>query len=293
LEKLKKPAVLALADGTVFKGTAIGVTGETSGEIVFNTSMTGYQEILTDPSYANQILTFTYPHIGNVGVNSEDIESNSVHVSGLIVRTLSEHYSNYRAEGSLQDYLVDNKVVGISNIDTRALVLHLRDNGAQMGVVDSSGATVDELVDKAKALPSIEGQDLVQQVTTDVVYRWTEGVWKPGGAGYRKYTEVQLSSRPHIVALDLGIKFNILRLLIDQGFRVTVVPANTKTAEIVALKPNGIFISNGPGDPAAVKYSIETVKQLVGKYPIFGICLGHQVLGLSLGAHYLIRYLRS
>lgn len=279
----KIPATLALADGTCFRGISIGSEGEASGEVVFNTSMTGYQEILTDPSYSNQMLTFTCPHIGNVGVNSEDVESAKVQVAGIILRTLSEHYSNFRAEKSLGEYLKENAVVGIAEIDTRALVLHLRDNGSQMGIIKSGTCNEKELVAQARALPSIEGMDLVRAVTTEKPYEWRQGTWRLG-VGFKEFTALELESRPHVVALDFGIKYNILRLLIDQGFRVTVVPADSSASEILNYQPQGVFLSNGPGDPGAVHYGIETVKQLIGKKPIFGICLGHQILGHALGA---------
>lgn len=281
--RARKPAVLALADGKVFKGYAIGAEGEATGEVVFNTSMSGYQEILTDPSYAFQILTFTCPHIGNVGVNDEDVESGRVQVAGLIVRELSEHYSNYRAQMSLDEYLIKNKITGIGGIDTRALVLHLRTAGAQMGVISSSGAAVDELVDKARALPSMEGLDLAKTVSTAEPYDWSEGSWELG-RGYRKYAAEELSGRLAVVAFDYGIKYNILRRLTDVGFRVRVVPAQAKAEEVLCLNPDAFFLSNGPGDPAAVTYAVETVRKLVGKKPLFGICLGHQILGLALGA---------
>ncbi len=279
----RQEATLALADGTVFKGYAIGAEGESTGEVVFNTSMTGYQEILTDPSYVGQMLTFTYPHIGNVGVNSEDVESAKVHVSGMICRELSEHFSNYRATGSLNDYLINNKVTGIGGIDTRALTLHLRDNGSQMGVIRSGECNAKELVAQARSLPSMEGQDLVMKITTPKPYEWRQGTWKLGH-GYKDYSEKELSGRPLVVAIDCGIKYNILRLLIENGFRVLVVPATTTAQEILAHNPQGVFLSNGPGDPAVVHYVIESVKALVGKKPMFGICLGHQILGIALGA---------
>jgi carbamoyl-phosphate synthase small subunit len=281
--KTKKQAILALADGTVFRGCSIGAEGETSGEVVFNTSMYGYQEILTDPSYAFQILTFTYPHIGNVGVNAEDVESAKVQVAGMVVRQFSDHYCNFRAEKSLAEYLVENKVVGISGIDTRALVLHLRTHGSQMGVISTLSSNTDELVSKAKLLPSMEGLDLAKNVTSALPYYWNQGTWQPG-RGYRVYSESELSGRPFCVAFDYGIKYNILRLLTENGFRVRVVPAQTSAEEVLALSPDAIFLSNGPGDPAAVKYAINTVADLAGKKPIFGICLGHQILGLALGA---------
>lgn len=283
----KLRATLALADGTVFQGYSIGHEGETSGEVVFNTSMTGYQEILTDPSYAFQMITFTYPHIGNVGVNKEDVESGKVQASGIIVHDLCQHHANYRAEQSLSQYLKTNQIVGIEGIDTRALVLHLRTHGAKMGVIASGEHSANILVDKAKALPSMDGLDLVESVSTRSSYDWKQGSWVLG-KGYYQVGDSALGSAlgscPHVVAVDYGMKYNILRLLVDQGFRVTVVPARMSAAEILALKPDGIFLSNGPGDPAAVDYAIQTVSELVGKKPLFGICLGHQILGLALGA---------
>lgn len=281
-------ATLALADGSVFEGYAIGAAGETAGEVVFNTSMYGYQEILTDPSYVRQMLTFTYPHIGNVGVNADDIDSKKISVSGLIVRELSEQHSNFRSQGSLKDYLVKNNVVGIGGIDTRRLVLHLRTHGAQMGVIATGKQNSKDLVEKARSQPSMEGLDLVPEVTTPEPYTWTQGCFRPfekGSAlGYREYSAADLASRPHVVAVDCGIKFNILRLLVDHGFRVTVVPATYSAEKILSLTPDGVFLSNGPGDPAAVTYLRDTVKQLLGKKPIFGICLGHQILGHAVGA---------
>ena len=279
----KIPAILALADGTVFNGYSVGIEGETSGEVVFNTSMSGYQEILTDPSYVFQLLTFTTPHIGNVGVNREDVESAKVQVAGMITREFSEHYSNYRAEKSLRQYLVENKVVAISGIDTRALVLHLRNHGSQMGVIATGNTSKDELIDKARALPSMEGLDLVQSVSTKTAYDWSEGSWEQG-RGYRRYTETELGNRPLVVAIDFGIKYNILRRLTDEGFRVKVVPGMATAEEVLSHSPSAVFLSNGPGDPAAVEYGIKTVKELVGKRPMFGICLGHQILGHALGA---------
>ena len=279
----RKTATLALANGVVFKGLSIGAEGETSGEVVFNTSMTGYQEILTDPSYAYQMITFTYPHIGNVGVNKEDIESNKVHATGMIVRELSENYSNYRSTGSLEQYLKDNSIVGISEIDTRELVIGLRDSGAQMGIISTETENSDDLIDKAKSLSVMEGRDLVKEVTTNKAYDWNQGTWSIDG-GYTKYSEEQLKDRPLVVVIDCGVKFNILRLLVDHGFRVKVVSAKTSADEILKLNPSALFVSNGPGDPAVVSYTIDTVKSLLGKKPMFGICLGHQIIGLALNA---------
>ncbi len=279
---VRDTAVLALADGTVFVGKSFGAAGETEGETVFNTSMSGYQEILTDPSYRKQMLTFTTPHIGNVGVNKDDVESDRIQVSGVIVREVSEHYSNFRSEGSLEDYLERNGIVGITGIDTRALVLHLRTYGSQMGVIATGKRSHSELVDRAKAIPSMEGTDLVPVVSTKEPYTWRQGVWRPV-VGFRELTPEEERARPHVVAIDFGIKYNILRLLVEHGFRVTVVPCKTPSQEIASLKPDGIFLSNGPGDPATVRYGIETIKELLGKVPMFGICLGHQLLGHAVG----------
>ncbi len=275
-------ATLALADGTVFQGVSIGKSGETVGEVVFNTSMSGYQEILTDPSYRHQMLTFTYPHIGNVGVNREDVESANVQVAGVIMRNLSDHYSNFRATSSLREYLVKNGVVGIGGIDTRALVLHLRTHGAQMGVIATGEQDRNKLVEKARTLHSMDGLDLVPDVTTKVAYDWHEGSWVPG-IGYQTFMDETLDDRPLCVAIDFGIKYNILRLLVANGFRVKVVPANTSSVEILKLGAKGVFLSNGPGDPAAVTYGIKTTNQLLGKVPMFGICLGHQIMSLGAG----------
>jgi len=289
---IQHKAVLVLADGQVFHGQAIGSRGEAVGEVVFNTSMSGYQEILTDPSYAYQMITFTYPHIGNVGVNAQDNESSRVWASGLIVKELCEHYSNFRAESSLGEFLRQQNVVGISGIDTRSLVLHLREHGAQMGIIASEPFCIEDLMSRVKRLDPMEGRDLVKEVTTQSPYSWAEGTCCSGqgelGLGdkcsYKTYSEKELAGRPLVVAIDCGIKRNILRLLVEHGFRVIVVPATSSSEEILSNNPDAIFLSNGPGDPAALGYLIETVKQLVGKKPIFGICLGHQILGWALGA---------
>ena len=281
-QKQKQAATLALADGKVFNGINIGSPGETWGEVVFNTAMSGYQEILTDPSYVRQMITFTCPHIGNVGVNDQDIESEKVQVSGIIVKQLSDHYSNFRATDSLDNYLAKNKIVGISGIDTRELVLHLRTHGAQMGIIASGNNNPSDLVDKAKALPSMEGMDLVPEITTSKNYFWGENTWSLE-KGYGKVLEKDAAKKPIIVALDFGIKFNILRLLVAEGFNVLVVPAKTSAAEILSLNPAGVFLSNGLGDPAEVRYGIKTTQELLGKKPIFGICLGHQILGHAVG----------
>lgn len=283
IERGQIPATLALADGTIFHGYSIGAEGTTSGEVVFNTAMSGYQEVLTDPSYVYQMVTFTCPHIGNVGVNPEDAESDGIHATGVIVRECTEHYANYRAKTSLGHYLRQNSVVGIGGIDTRALVLHLRDNGSQMGVISTGACNPSDLVDQARGMPSMEGLDLASKVSTKKTYAWTQGIWT-FGAGYKNYLSDDLSTRPHCVTYDFGVKRNILRLLIHHGFRVTVVPGHTTAAEALALAPDALFLSNGPGDPAEVKSAIKAIAELVGKKPMFGICLGHQLLGLALGA---------
>lgn len=274
-------ATLALADGKVFKGYSIGARGETAGEVVFNTSMSGYQEITTDPSYKYQMITFTYPHIGNVGANEEDVESDKVHIDGIIVRELSDHYSNYRASGSFQSWLEKAGVVGIGGIDTRALVLHLRTYGSQMGVISTESSS--DLVDKARGIQTMDGLDLTGAVTTKEPYDWIEGSWRfdKRGGSYRKLSPDETKNRPLVVAIDFGIKRNILRLLVDEGYRVKVMPATTTAEEVLTLNPAGVFLSNGPGDPAAVTAGIKMTKNLLGKKPIFGICLGHQILGLA------------
>jgi len=278
-----RPAALALADGTVFRGRAFGAECVRSGEVIFNTSMTGYQEIVTDPSYAGQIVTMTYTQIGNVGVNPEDEESRRPFLAGFVVKELLDEPSNWRARGGLDAYLRDKGIPGISGIDTRALVRRIRDRGAQVGVLSTDPAVQAEadLQARARSAPGLDGRDLVAEVTCDAAYAWREGRWA-GIAG-----QVPRSTVPtpelHVVAYDFGVKRNILRMLVDQGFRVTVVPATTSAAEALALEPDGIFLSNGPGDPAAVQGVRETVRELTGRKPVFGICLGHQILGLALG----------
>ena len=288
--KEPKKAILALEDGTVFEGRHFGYDGESYGEVVFNTSMTGYQEILTDPSYTGQIVTMTYPMIGNYGVNGKDVESDKVQVSGFVVKEYSKIYSNFRAEESLGDYLKKNKKIGLEWIDTRKLVRHIRTYGAKKGVISSVDLDAKRLVKKAKASPSIVGLDLVKRVTCSKPYNWTEGPYFVDREFVKNQDDqMKLFEADHrkksynVVALDCGIKFNILRDLVYHGCNVTVVPATTTAEQIKAYKPDGVFLSNGPGDPEAVTYVVETVKKLMGKLPIFGICLGHQMLGLALG----------
>ena len=277
-----KEAILALADGRIFCGRAFGAIGESVGEVVFNTAMTGYQEVLTDPSYKGQMVCMTYPEIGNVGINADDEESARVHVEGFIVREYVSQPSNWRSEMTLGDYLERAGVVGIEGIDTRALVRHIRTAGAQEAVISSVNFNADELVAKAKASPSLIGRDLVKEVTTATAYEWEVADWNLEH-GYRHPSKEQLSGAPLIVAIDYGIKRNILRRLVASGFRVKVMPAFATAAQVLALNPDGIFLSNGPADPAGVPYASETVRGLLGKKPIFGICLGHQILGLALG----------
>jgi carbamoyl-phosphate synthase small subunit len=277
----ERPAVLALADGTVFRGRSFGAEGEAAGELVFNTSMTGYQEILTDPSYEGQLVAMTYPEIGNVGVNREDVEADRPFVRGFVVREYREAPSSWRAEESLGAYLARYGIPGIEGIDTRVLVRHLRDRGAQEAVLSSVDLDPERLVRKAQAAPSMVGQDLASVVTCTAPYDWTEGPWTLG-TGYGPAKE-RSGKQPLVVAYDFGIKRNILRNLVGVGCRVRVVPASTPAPDVLALGPDGVFLSNGPGDPDAVRGAPETVAQLLGKVPVFGICLGHQILGLALG----------
>lgn len=277
LSKNKK-AILALADGTVFEGHSFGAEGEATGEVVFNTSMCGYQEVLTDPSYKGQMVAMTYTQIGNYGVDEEDIESNKLWLEGFIVKEYCDYPSNWRAKETLGNYLKRNNIVGIKSIDTRALTRHLRDNGAMNGVISTLDLDPLRLVKKAKEFPSMAGLDLAKEVTCKESYRWNQGLWDlEEGYGY--------GSRPRftVIAYDFGMKFNILRNLINVGCDVMVVPASTSAEDVLKMNPDGIFLSNGPGDPDAVTYAIENVRKLIGKKPIFGICLGHQILGLALG----------
>lgn len=300
-------ALLALEDGKVFRGRSIGAAGERTGEVVFNTSMVGYQEVLTDPSYRGQMVTMTYPEIGNYGVNEMDIESTRPQVAGFIVRQLSEMHSNWRASKDLNQYLRENRIVGIAEIDTRSLTRHLRAGGVIRGCLSTEDLSADSLVAKARSSPDLSEIDLVGQVTCREAYAWDDGrpaMWSGGLAhvgGERngaRSDEVSPTGRPiagasvskdrsgepHVVAYDFGAKQNILRCLRDAGCRITVVPASFPAEDALALGPDGIFLSNGPGDPASATYAIEAVRGLVGRAPIFGICLGHQILGLALGA---------
>ncbi len=279
---LANSALLVLEDGSVFKGTAIGATGSAVGEVVFNTSMTGYQEIITDPSYAEQIITLTYPHIGNTGTNSEDVEADKIWSKGLIIRDLPLIASNFRNEQTLSEYLAAKGVVGIADIDTRRLTRILRDKGAQNGCI-ICGDDLDEskALDAAKGFPGLKGMDLAKVVSTKEVKTWTEGTWVLG-EGYVTPAEAKY----HVVAYDYGVKNNILRMLADRGCKVTLVPAQTPAADVLALNPDGVFLSNGPGDPEPCDYAIEAIKTILEKdIPIFGICLGHQLLALASGAN--------
>lgn len=281
---MTKSALLVLEDGTVFSGTAIGADGLSVGEVVFNTSMTGYQEILTDPSYSRQIVTLTYPHIGNTGTNDEDVESNGVHACGLIIRDLPLIASSFRNQHSLSDYLKANNVVGIADIDTRKLTRILREKGAQAGCI-MAGTDLDEAkaLAAAKAFPGLKGMDLAKEVTTDKTYQWRKGSWRLVGGLPADTPESELKYK--VVAYDYGVKQNILRMLVDRGCDVTVVPAKTSAAEVLAMNPDGVFLSNGPGDPEPCDYAIEAIQQILKTdTPIFGICLGHQLLALASGA---------
>ena len=276
-------ALLVLEDGTVFKGVSIGAEGCSVGEVVFNTSMTGYQEILTDPSYSRQIVTLTYPHIGNTGTNSEDEESSQVHAQGLIIRDLPILASNFRNQQSLSDYLKSHNIVGIADIDTRKLTRILREKGAQAGCI-LAGKQLDEAhaLEQARAFLGLKGMDLAKEVTVSESYSWTEGSWQLGKG---HVTPVADELKYHVVAYDFGVKRNILRMLVDRGCRLTVVPAKTPAAEVLAMNPDGIFLSNGPGDPEPCDYAIEAIKAFLDtSTPVFGICLGHQLLGLASGA---------
>jgi carbamoyl-phosphate synthase small subunit len=277
------PAVLALEDGTVFRGISVGAAGTATGEVVFNTAMTGYQEILTDPSYSRQIVTLTYPHIGNTGTNADDLESNSIHAAGLVIRNLPLLHSSWRATESLPEFLTRGGVVAIAEIDTRRLTRILREKGAQSGCIASGDAALrsDLAVEAARRFPGLKGMDLAKVVSTKRSFQWNEGTNWALEQGPRR----RPGQRLHVVAYDFGIKRNILRLLADHGCRMTVVPAQTTAAEVLSLSPDGVFLSNGPGDPEPCGYAIDAIRSLVGAaVPTFGICLGHQLLGLAMGA---------
>ncbi|MEJ2684326.1 MAG: glutamine-hydrolyzing carbamoyl-phosphate synthase small subunit [Candidatus Sulfobium sp.] len=292
-------ALLVLSDGTVFEGKGFGAGGETIGEVVFNTSMTGYQEILTDPSYKGQIVTMTYTQIGNYGVNEEDVESaGGIKAEGFIVKEACDFPSNWRSSSSLPEYMKKYGVVGIQGIDTRALTAHLRNHGAQMGIISTADADPSSLLEKVRAHPGISELDLVSDVTTGEAYAWEEGCWKwctqevRGLKSEVRSAEAGINKGPShltshasrsVVVYDFGVKFNILRNLAEAGFRVTVVPARTTAETVLGMEPDGIVLSNGPGDPEAAGYAIENARKLLGKKPIFGICLGHQILGLAMG----------
>ena len=286
------PAILALADGTVFIGNSIGVTGSTVGEVVFNTAMTGYQEILTDPSYCQQIVTLTYPHIGNTGVNPEDIEADKVHAAGLVIKDLPLLVSNFRQTQTLSEYLVAEKIVAIADIDTRQLTRLLRSKGAQNGAIVGlaagqavTPALIDQAITAARGAPSMAGLDLAKVVSTAKPYDWTESEWMLFKADGKPGYGTQTAPKFHVVAYDFGIKKNILRMLAERGCQVTVVPAQTPAAEVLKLKPDGIFLSNGPGDPQPCDYAIAAVRELIETgIPTFGICLGHQIMALASGA---------
>jgi carbamoyl-phosphate synthase small subunit len=279
---LETKAVLALADGTVFRGRSIGAPGHTLGEVVFNTAITGYQEILTDPSYCRQIVTLTYPHIGNTGVNKEDVEATRVHAAGLVVRDLPRVHSNFRASRSLSEYLVAEEVVAIADLDTRRLTRILRDRGAQPGAIlvgDDEGRAIE----LARSFPGMAGLDLAKVVSVERPYEWKDTAWQLGhGFGRNE------NGRLHVLAYDFGVKHNILRLLATRGCRITVVPARTSANDVISLQPDGIFLSNGPGDPEPCEYAIEATRALIDRrLPTFGICLGHQIMGLAAGGRTL------
>ena len=278
------PAILALADGSIFRGFSIGAAGQAVGEVVFNTAITGYQEILTDPSYSRQIVTLTYPHIGNVGVNEEDVEASEIHAAGLIIKDLPLLASNFRSKQSLSDYLKAQNVVGIAGIDTRKLTRILREKGAQNGaILAGEAANTEEALALAKSFPGLAGMDLAKVVSTTKRYVWTETEWKLG-SGYG----CQTSPKFHVVAFDYGVKRNILRMLAARGCEVTVLPAQTSAADALALNPDGIFLSNGPGDPEPCDYAIAAARELIERgIPTFGICLGHQIMALASGARTL------
>ena len=278
---MSNSAILVLQDGTVFKGESIGAAGTSVGEVVFNTSMTGYQEILTDPSYRKQIVTLTYPHIGNTGTNQEDEESDKIHAAGLVIRDLPMLASNWRNQQSLSDYLSGNGIVGIANIDTRKLTRILREKGAQNGCLMAGDIDEEQALQQAKSFAGLKGMDLAREVTTAESYEWLQGTWSLENG----LPEASADLAKHIVAYDYGVKRNILRMLVDRGCRVTVVPAQTPAQDVLDMKPDGVFLSNGPGDPEPCDYAIKAIAEIVETgIPVFGICLGHQLLGLASGA---------
>jgi carbamoyl-phosphate synthase small subunit len=275
------PALLALADGSIFNGVSIGVDGQTVGEVVFNTAMSGYQEILTDPSYRQQIVTLTYPHIGNVGTNPEDAESDVVHIAGLVLREVPRRASNWRSQQGFTEYLRDNRVVAIAGIDTRRLTRLLRDKGAQNGCIVAGKISEKAALESARAFPGLKGADLAKVVSVKKSYEWTRGSW---GRETNREAELEVP-RFHVVAYDFGVKRNILRMLVDRRCRITVVPAQTPASEVFKLNPDGVLLANGPGDPEPCTYAIAAAREFIkAKLPVFGICLGHQILGLAVGA---------
>ena len=285
-------AALVLADGTTFRGRSIGMTGETLGEVVFNTAMTGYQEILTDPSYAGQIVTLTYPHIGNTGVNYEDVEAVRVHAAGLVIRDLPVRASNFRAQCDLSSYLQQQGVVGIADIDTRKLTRRLREGGAQAGCIVAADAldvrAIERALQRARSYAGMAGQDLAKVVSVERPYQWKEGSWRLARADGTPGFVAREQHRFHVVAYDYGVKQNILRLMADRGCRISIVPAQTAASDVLKLKPDGVFLANGPGDPEPCDYAVAATREFIArKVPTFGICLGHQILGLAVGAHTL------
>lgn len=281
---MSKPAILALADGSIFRGESIGADGSSVGEVVFNTAMTGYQEILTDPSYARQIVTLTYPHIGNTGVTPEDVESGKVQAAGLVIRDLPLLASNWRSKQSLDEYLKDNGIVAIAGIDTRRLTRILREKGSQNGCLLAGDDISDEqALELARGFPGLKGMDLAKEVSVKQSYQWRSTVWDLATDSHAEIADADLPY--HVVAFDYGVKFNILRMLVARGCRLTVVPARTPAAEVLAMKPDGIFLSNGPGDPEPCDYAIKAIQDILETdIPVFGICLGHQLLALASGA---------
>lgn len=282
VERCGQPAALALEDGKVFHGTSIGASGESLGEVVFNTSMTGYQEILTDPSYTGQIVTMTYTEMGNYGTNQLDRESERPQVAGFIVRNESRLHSNFRSQSSLGQYLKQHNIVALAGIDTRALVRHIRSQGALKGVISTTDLDVDSLVQKAKDSPGLVGRDLVREVIPERARNWTQALYRLTGNSYLNKQATE--ALPHIVCLDYGMKWNIARHLCERGNRVTILPGTATADDVLKQQPDGVFLSNGPGDPEPLEYAISTIRGLVGKKPIFGICLGHQLLSLACGA---------